>query len=122
MSMMGKLNYFLGLLVKQMDHGTFLHQTKYYKELLKKFEMEKSKEFVTLMATNCYLGADEKGKSIDQTKYRGIIGSLLYLTASRPNIIFSVYMCAHYQSSPKESYFSIIKRIMKYLKGNLDVG
>ena len=120
--MMGEMNYFLGLQVRQMNHGTFLHQTKYCKEILKKFYMDKRKEAATLMATNCYLSMDEKGKLIDQTKYRGIIGSLLYLTASRPNIMFSIFMCAHYQSCPKESHFSTIKRVMKYLRGTLDVG
>jgi len=103
-----------------MEHFSIRQNTT--RNFLRSLKWKKSKEFVTLMATNCYLGADEKGNSIDQTKYRGIIGSQLYLTASRPNIIFSVYMCARYQSSPKESHFSIIKRIMKYLKGNLDVG
>ena len=122
MSIMRVLNYFLGVQVKHMDHGTFLHQTKYCKELLKKFEMDKSKEATSPMATNCYLSADEKGKSINQTKYKGIIGSLHYLTASRLDIMFGVCMCAHYQSSPKESHFSIVKRIMKYQKGTLDVG
>ena len=120
MLMMWELNYFLGLQVKHMDHGTFLHQTKYCKELLKKFEMDKSKEATSPMATNCYLSADEKGKSINQTKYKGIIGSLHYLTASRLDIMFGVCMCAHYQSSPKESHFSAVKMIMKYLKGTLD--
>ena len=106
MSMMGELNYFLGLQVKQMDHGIFLHQTKKYKERLKKFEMDKSKEIATPMTTNYYLSADEKEKSIDQTKYGGINGSLLYLIASRLDIMFSVCMFASYQSSPKESHFS----------------
>ena len=122
MSMMGELNYFLGLQVKQMDHETLFHQTKYCKEFLKKFEMDKSKEAATLMAANCYLSAAEKGKSNDQTKYRGIIGSILYLNASRRGIMFSVCMCSRYQSTPKESHFSAIKRIMKYLSGTLDVG
>jgi len=105
-----------------MDHGTFLQQRKYCKELLKKFEIDKSKEAATPMATSCYLSVDEKGNSIDQTKYRGIIVSLLYLTSSRLDIMFSVCMYACYQSSPKESHFFAIKRIMKYLKGTLDVG
>jgi len=68
MSMMGELNYFLSLQVKQMNHGTFLHQTNYCKELLKKFDMDKIKEAATPMATNCYLSVDEKMKLIDQTK------------------------------------------------------
>jgi len=75
--------------------------------------MDKTKEVATLMATNCYLNANKKGKSIDQTRYQGITDSLLYLTASRPNIIFSVCMCTCYQSIPTESQFSTIKRIIK---------
>jgi len=82
MSMMGELNYFLGLQIKQLNHGTFLSKTKYCKELLKKFNMESCKERVTPMSTNCYLDLDDKGASVDQTKFRGLIGSLLYLTAS----------------------------------------
>jgi len=80
MSMMGELNYFLGLQIKQLNNGTFLSQTKYCKELLKKFDIENCKEISTPMGTNCYLDSDEKGASVDQTKYRGLIGSLLYLT------------------------------------------
>jgi len=80
-----------------MNHRTFLHQTKYCKELLKKFDTEKSKEATTAMATNCYLSVDEKGELINQTKYKGIIGSLPYLIANRPGITFSVCMCACYQ-------------------------
>jgi len=65
---------------------------------------------------------DEKEVSVDQTKYRGLIGSLLYLTTSRPNIMFSVCMCARFQSNPKESHFKAGKRILKYLKGTISVG
>jgi len=93
MSMMDELNFFLGLQVKQTKKGTFLCQSKYSKELLKKFEMDKCKEATTPISTSCYLDLDEKGVSINQTKYRGLIGSLLYLTASRLDIMFSVCMC-----------------------------
>jgi len=122
MSMMGELNYFLGLQIKQLNHGTFLSQTKDCKELLKKFDMENCKEISTPMATNCYLDSNEKGTSVDQTKYRGLIGSLLYLTASRPDIMFSVCLCARFQSNPKESHFTATKRILKYLQGTTTVG
>jgi len=122
MSMMGELNFFLGLQVKQMEHGTFLCQSKYCKELMKKFEMDKCKEASTPISTSCYLDLDEKGVSVDQTKYRGLIGSLLYLTASHPDIMFSVCMCARFQSNPKESHFKGGKRILKYLKGTINVG
>ena len=82
MSMMGELTFFLELQVMQMKHGTFLCQTKYCIELIKKFSMEKCKEASTPMTTSTYLDLDEKGKLIDESKYRGMIGSLLYLIAS----------------------------------------
>ena len=77
MSMMGELHFFLGLQIKQGRHGLFIHQSKYCTELLKKFHMEACKESSTPMATNCYLDCDEIGPAVDQTKYRGMIGSLL---------------------------------------------
>ena len=124
MSMMEEHNYFLGLQIKQLNHGTFLSQTKYCKELLKKFDMKNCKEISTPMATNCYLDSDEKGTSVDQTKYRGLIGSLLYLTTSRPDIMFNVCVCvcARFQSNLKESHFTAAKRILKYLQGTTNVG
>jgi len=79
--------------------------------------MENCKESTTPMATSCYLDIDEKGTSVDQTKYRGLIRSLLYLTASIPDIMFSVCLCARFQANPKESHFTIVKRILKYLQG-----
>ncbi|XP_016185716.2 uncharacterized protein LOC107627395 [Arachis ipaensis] len=122
MSMMGELNFFLGLQIKQGKEGTFVSQTKYCKELLKRFGMDNAKAMDTPMSTTCYLDKDEQGKNIDVKKYRGMIGSLLYLTASRPDIMFSVCMCARYQANPKESHLSTVKRIMKYLIGTLNVG
>jgi len=119
--MIGELNIFLGLQVKQMKHGTFLCQSKYCRELMKKFEMDKCKEATTPISTSCYLDLDEKGVSIDQTKCRGLIGSLLYLTTSWLDIMFSVYVCVRFQSNPKESYFKAGKRILKYLKGTINV-
>jgi len=108
--------------MKQFKHGTFLSQAKYHRELLKKFEMENCKEAATSIATGCYLDAYEKGANAEQTKYRGLIGSLLYLTASRPDIMFNVCLCARYQANPKESHYMATKRILKYLKGTADVG
>ncbi|XP_068486523.1 secreted RxLR effector protein 161-like [Phaseolus vulgaris] len=84
--------------------------------------MESCKEASTPMPSSCYMDADVAGKRVDQTKYRGLIGSLLYLTASRPDIMFAVCLCARYQANPKESHFKATKRIMKYLKGKSTVG
>jgi len=122
MSMMGELNYFLGLQIKQLQNDTFLNQSKYCRDVLKKFEIDSCKEASTPIATSCYLDADEHGTTVDQTKFRGLIGSLLYLTASRPDITFVVCICARFQANPKESHFNAAKRILKYLKGTTNVG
>ena len=122
MSMMGELTFFLGLQIKQTQEGIFINQAKYVKELLKKFGMESSKEIGTPMNPTCKLDKDEEGKSIDQKLYRGMIGSLLYLTASRPDILLSVCICARFQSNPKESHLLTVKRIIRYLKGTINLG
>ena len=87
MSMMGELSFFLELQVKQSKDGIFLSQTKYCKEILKKFEMKNCKEPSTPMSTSCYMDADFAGTTINQTKFRGLIGSLIYLTASMPSCL-----------------------------------
>ena len=79
--------------------------------------MEGSKVIGTPMCLSCMLDKDEGGKNIDSKLYRDMISSLLYLTTSRPDIIFSVCLCACFQSNPKESYLNVVKRILKYLKG-----
>jgi len=84
--------------------------------------MEKCKEAATPMSTSCYIDADAVGTVVDQSKYRGLIGSLLYLTSSIPNIMFAVCLGARFQSNPKESHLKAAKRIMKYLKGTSTVG
>jgi Reverse transcriptase (RNA-dependent DNA polymerase) len=119
MSMMGELNFFLGLQIKQTPEGTFVNQKKYAKELMKKFVVEDSDTSKTPMATNINLDADESGKSVDISQYQAMIGSLLYLTASRSDIMFSVCFCARFQSNPKESHLKAVKRILKYIKGTL---
>jgi len=116
MSMMGELNFFLELQVKQMKHGTFLSQTKYYIELIKKFGVEKCKEAFTPMTTSTYLDLVEKGKTVDESRYRGMIGSLFYLIASRSDIMLSVCLCVRYQSNPKESHLTAIKKIISILR------
>ncbi|XP_017438352.1 uncharacterized mitochondrial protein AtMg00810-like [Vigna angularis] len=112
----------LRLQVKQDDSGIFIHQSKYGTDLLKKYKMLECKEAATPMATNYYLGLDEKGNFVDQKLYRGMIRSLLYLTTSRPDIMHSVCLCARFQSKPKESHLTAVKRILKYLKGTKSLG
>ncbi|XP_050909931.1 uncharacterized mitochondrial protein AtMg00810-like [Lathyrus oleraceus] len=122
MSIMGKMNYFLGLQIKQLKDGIFINQSKYCKELLKRFDMDSCKAMSTPMGSGTYVDQDESGVSIDITKYRDMIGSLLYLTVSRPDIMFSVCLCARFQANSKESHLMAVKRIMKYLKGTTNVG
>ncbi|GJT07683.1 retrovirus-related pol polyprotein from transposon TNT 1-94 [Tanacetum coccineum] len=116
MSMMGELNFFLGLQIKQMEDGIFFNQSKYIKEMLKKFGLEDSKPMKTPMSSDTKLTKDEECESVDSTKYRGMIGSLLYLTASRPDIMFSVCLCARFQEAPKTSHLEAVKRIFVQLK------
>jgi hypothetical protein len=117
MSMMGELKFFLGLQICQQENGVFISQEKYLKECLKKFKMQdsKMKGYKTPMPTNGKLDADVYGKDYDQKAYRSMIGSLLYLCASRPDIMLSVCMCARYQAAPKESHHQAVKRILRYL-------
>ena len=87
---MGELNYFLGLQIKQMKDGIFINQYQYAKKLLKRFGMKNSSSKRTTIGITTFLDKDENDKSVDQKVYRDMIGSLLNITASRPDIIFSV--------------------------------
>ena len=122
MSMMGELNYFLGLQVSQRQDGIFICQSKYVRDLLKKYHLEDSSPAKTPMATATKLDKDESGKKVDITAYRGMIGSLLYLTASRPDIMFATCLCARFQADPRESHLIAVKRIFRYLKGSPNLG
>ena len=122
MSMMGELKFFLGLQIKQLRSGTFIYQEKYTKDLLRKYQMEECKSMKTPMHPSIALDKDESGKNVSDKLYRGMIGSLLYLTASRPDIAFSVGLCARFQSNPKESHLTAVKRIFRYLMGTTDLG
>ncbi|WVZ80817.1 hypothetical protein U9M48_028265 [Paspalum notatum var. saurae] len=122
MSLMGELQIFLGLQIKQGLEGTFVYQAKYTRDILKKLNMGDSKPMTTPMSTNTALDADEDGKAVDQKEFRGMIGSLLYLTATRLDIQFAVCLCAHYQVSPRTSHCQAVKRIFKYLKFTPELG
>jgi hypothetical protein len=115
MSMMGELNYFLGFQVKQLREGTFISQTKYTQDILKKFGMKDAKPIKMPMGMNGHLDLDIGGKSVDQKVYQSMIGSLVYLCTSRPNIKLSFSMCVRFQSSPKECHLVAAKRILRYL-------
>ncbi|GJZ03622.1 retrovirus-related pol polyprotein from transposon TNT 1-94 [Tanacetum coccineum] len=122
MSMMGELNFFLGLQIKQIEDDIFFNQSKYIKEMLKKFGLKDSKPMKTRMCSDTKLTKDKECEPVDSTKYRGMIGSLLYLTASRPDIMFSVCLCARFQEDPKTSHLEAVKRIFRYIKGTTHLG
>jgi hypothetical protein len=113
--MMRELKYFLGFQVKKLQEGTFISQMKYIQDILTKFGMKDAKPIKTPMGTNGHLDLDTGGKSVDQKVYRSMIGSLLYLCASRPDIMLSICMCARFQVDPKEVHLRAMKRTMRYL-------
>ena len=122
MSMIGKLTHFLGLQIRQQDSGIVLSQSKYAKNLVKKFGLESASSVRTPMSPNVKLTVDVLGKSVDSSLYRSMIGSILYLTANRLDISYSVGVCARYQANPKESHMIALKRIIKYVKTTTDFG
>ena len=115
MSMMGELKFFLGLQIRQQRNGIFISQEKYLKDVLRKFGMQDCKGVKIPMPTNGHLCTDENGIDFDHKVYRSMIGSLLYLCASRPDIMLSVCMCARFQAAPKESHHKAVKHILRYL-------
>ncbi|GJW06826.1 putative ribonuclease H-like domain-containing protein [Tanacetum coccineum] len=122
MSSMGELTFFLGLQVKQNKEGIFISQDKYVAEILKKFDLVSVKTAITPMETKMALTKDEEAVDVDVHLYRSMIGSLMYLTASRPDIMFAVCTCSRFQVTPKTSHLNAVKRIFKYLKGKPNLG
>ncbi|GKB39662.1 putative ribonuclease H-like domain-containing protein [Tanacetum coccineum] len=122
MSSMGELTFFLGLQVKQKEDGIFISQDKYVGEILKKFGFFSIRSASTPMETHKALTKDEDGEDVDVHLYRSMIGSLMYLTSSRPDIMFSVCACSRFQVQPKVSHLNAVKRIFRYLKGQPKLG
>ncbi|KAI3754563.1 hypothetical protein L1987_54349 [Smallanthus sonchifolius] len=122
MSAMGELSFFLGLQVNQKEDGFFIHQSKYIKDILSGFKMEDCTPYDTQISVNHKLNSNPDGKEVDCRLYRTMIGSLMYLTASRPDIMFVVFICSRFQARPKESHLITVKRIFRYLKGKQRLG
>ena len=116
MSLLGELTYFLGLQVQQNKDGIFLSQTKYLKQILKKYGMEYSKPVCTPMVTGCSLSSNDESAAVHQPTYRSMIGSLLYLTGTRLDIMHAMGIVGRFQANPKESHLQVVKRIFKYLQ------
>ncbi|GKD02314.1 retrovirus-related pol polyprotein from transposon TNT 1-94 [Tanacetum coccineum] len=121
MSMMGELKFFLRLQVHQSPRGIFISQSQYAIELLKKHGMDECVSMSTPMATE-RLDADLQGTPTDQTTYRRMIGGLMYLTASRPDIAFATFVCARYQARPTVKHLKEVKRIFRYLRQSYNMG
>ncbi|GJV00138.1 putative ribonuclease H-like domain-containing protein [Tanacetum coccineum] len=122
MSSMGELTFFLGLQVQQKKKGIFISQDKYVHEILRKYNYTDVKSASTLTDLEKPLVQDGDAADVDEHLYRSMIGSLMYLTASRPNIMFAVCACARFQVSPKTSHLLAVKRIFRYLKGKPSLG
>ncbi|GJT59798.1 retrovirus-related pol polyprotein from transposon TNT 1-94 [Tanacetum coccineum] len=122
MSSMGELTFFLGQQVKQKNDEIFISKDKYVTEILKKFGFTDVKTASTPMETQKFLLKDEDGEEVDFHLYRSMIGSLMYLTSSRPDIMFALCACARYQVNPKISHLHAVKRIFRYLKGQPKLG
>ncbi|GJV66857.1 hypothetical protein Tco_1482366 [Tanacetum coccineum] len=117
-----ELTFFLGLQVKQKEDGIFISQDKYVAEILKKFDFVSVKTASTPIETQKPLVKDEEASDVDVHLYRSMIGSLMYLTASRPDIMFAVCACSRFQVNPKTSHLSAVKKNFRYLKGNPKMG
>ncbi|GJS98945.1 hypothetical protein Tco_0820115, partial [Tanacetum coccineum] len=117
-----ELTFFLGLQVKQSTVGIFISQDRYVKDILNKFNFRTLKPATTPIEAHKALGKDEEGEDVDVHLYRSMIGCLMYLTASRPDIMFAVCLCARFQVTLKVSYMHTVKRIFRYLKHQPKLG
>nr|GEV75916.1 ribonuclease H-like domain-containing protein [Tanacetum cinerariifolium] len=122
MSSIGELTFFLGLQVKQKKDGIFISQDKYVAKILRKLGLIDGKSASTPIDTEKPLLKDPDGEDVDVHIYRSMIGSLMYFTSSRPDIMFAVYACARFQVTPKASHIHAVKRIFRYLKGKPHLG
>ncbi|GJY06611.1 retrovirus-related pol polyprotein from transposon TNT 1-94 [Tanacetum coccineum] len=122
MSMMGQMSFFLGLQISQSPRGNFLNQSKYASEIIKKYGLLTSDFVDTPMAEKSKLDEDLQGKPVDAILYRGMIGSLMYLTSNRPDLVYAVCLCALYQAKPTEKLLNMVKQIFRYLKGTINMG
>nr|GEU82178.1 hypothetical protein [Tanacetum cinerariifolium] len=122
MSMMGKISFFLELQISQSPRGIFINQSKYASKIFKKYGLNSTDSVDTPMIENKKLDEDLHGKQVEATLYRGMIGSLMYLTASRPDLSYVVCLCAWYQAKPIEKHLQAMKRIFRYLNGTINMG
>ncbi|XP_019186444.1 PREDICTED: uncharacterized protein LOC109181144 [Ipomoea nil] len=116
------MNVFLGVEVQQTQNGIYIGQQKYAREVLKKFHMESCKSESTLLSQNAKFSKNDGAEKVDETTYRSIIGCLMFLTATRPDIIFPVSLLSRFMHCASELHYTAAKRILRYIKGTLDYG
>ncbi|GJV32996.1 retrovirus-related pol polyprotein from transposon TNT 1-94 [Tanacetum coccineum] len=121
-SMMGQMSFFLGLQISQSPRGIFINQSKYASEIVKKYGLNSTNSVDTPMIENKKLDEDLQGKQVDATFYHDMIGSLMYLTASRPDLNYVVCLRARYQAKPTEKHLQAVKQIFRYLNGTINMG
>ncbi|GKA25551.1 retrovirus-related pol polyprotein from transposon TNT 1-94 [Tanacetum coccineum] len=122
MSMMGEMKFFLGLQVNQSPRGIFINQSNYVLDIPKKYGMETCDPIGTPMEIKDKLELDKNETLVDATKYQSMIGSLMYLTSRRPDIVHATCLCARYQAQPTEKHLKEVKRIFRYLRGTVNMG
>ena len=122
MTDLGTLHYYLGVEVTQHPNNIFLSQTEYDTDLLKKFGMEDYKTSLTHMEKNLKLSKFEGGDLVDGTKYRQLIGSLIYLTNARPYLSYSVSILSRFMQEPRESQWNSTKKVLRYIQGTKEFG
>ncbi|XP_048232904.1 secreted RxLR effector protein 161-like [Ricinus communis] len=116
------MRYFLGLEVLQKPNGIFISQKKYVAEILRRFGMENSNFVHNPIVLGVKLTKDEAGVKVDKTYYKQVVGSLMYLTATHPDMIFMVNLISRYMENPTEMHLQVAKRVLKYLKGTIEFG
>ncbi|GJZ91589.1 retrovirus-related pol polyprotein from transposon TNT 1-94 [Tanacetum coccineum] len=117
-----RLNKALGLQISQNLRGIFINQSKYALEMLKKYGLDQCDPVDIPIVERLKLDEDPNGTLVDPTRYRGMVGSLMYLTASRPNLVFAVCMCARYQAKPTKKHLTAVKRVFRCIKGTINIG
>ena len=122
MTDMGLLRYFLGIEVDQNKNGIFISQAKYVNEVLSRFNMQDSKAVITPTVMGLKLSQEDNSKDFDPSLYKSIVGSLMYLTATRPDIMYAVSLISRFMEKPKETHWQAAKRILRYVKGTKRYG
>ena len=119
---LGEMKYFIGMEIYQSKDGIFICQKKYAEDILKKFKMEKCKPIATPLEANLKLSKEDGYASTDEKQFRSLVGSLLYLTATRPDLMYAASLLSRFMQSPSEAHFAAGKRILRYLRGTADYG